>query len=75
VVAVIVATMCIGYSGFEGGAHAVVATVLLGVLATKVFVVRAGGRLGRLLPVLGVSVLLLFGITWLTSAGDFLGVG
>jgi Family of unknown function (DUF6529) len=76
VITVIVATMCIGYSGFaEGGAHAVVATVLLGVLATKVFVVRVGGRLGRLLPVLGVSVLLLFGITWLTSAGDFLGVG
>jgi Family of unknown function (DUF6529) len=76
VLTVVVATMCIGYSGFEeGGAHAVVATVLLGVFATKILAVRVGGRIGRLLPVLGISLLVLFGITWLTSAGDFLGVG
>ena len=76
VLTVIVATMCIGYSGFEeGGTHAVAATALLGVFAFKVLVVRLGGSLGRLLPVLGVSVLLLFAITWLTSAGDFLGLG
>jgi hypothetical protein len=73
---VVVAVMCVGYYGFEdGGTHAVVAYVLLGLLATKVLVVRVGGRLGRLLPLLGVSLLVLFGITWLTSAGDFLGVG
>ena len=76
ILTVIIATMCVGYSGFEeGGAHAVAAIVLLGVFATKVFVVRTGGRLSRLLPLLGVSVLILFTITWLTSAGDFLGVG
>jgi Family of unknown function (DUF6529) len=76
VLTVVVATMCIGYSGFEeGGAHAVVATILLGVFATKVLAVRVGGRMGRLLPVLGISLLVLFAITWLTSAGDFLGVG
>jgi hypothetical protein len=76
VLTVIIATMCIGYSGVEeGGAHAVAAIVLLGGFATKIFVVRTGGRLGRLLPLLGVSVLILFAITWLTSAGDFLGVG
>jgi hypothetical protein len=76
VLTVVVAIMCIGYSGFEdGGAHAVVATILLGVFATKVLAVRLGGRLSRGLPLLGVSLLILFGITWLTSAGDFLGVG
>jgi Family of unknown function (DUF6529) len=76
VLTLVIAIMCIGYSGFEdGGAHSIVATILLGVFATKVLVVRFGGRLGRLLPLLGVAVLILFGITWLTSAGDFLGVG
>jgi hypothetical protein len=73
-----VAAMCVGYYGFDfgddGGTHAIAAVVLLGVLAVKIAVVRAGGRLGRLLPLLGVSVLVLFGITWLTSAGDWLGV-
>jgi Family of unknown function (DUF6529) len=72
----VVATMCVGYYGFEdGGAHAVAACVVLGLLAAKVLVVRAGGRLGRLLPLLGVSLLAAYAITWLTSAGDFLGVG
>jgi hypothetical protein len=76
VLTVVVAAMCVGYYGFEdGGAHAVAACVLLGVLATKVLVVRVGGRLGRLLPLLGVSLLGLFTVTWLTSAGDFLGIG
>ena len=76
VLTLVIAIMCIGYSGFEdGGAHSIVATILLGVFTTKVLVVRFGGRLGRLLPLLGVAVLILFGITWLTSAGDFLGVG
>jgi hypothetical protein len=76
VLTVVVATMCIGYAGFEdGGTHAVVATILLVLFATKVLVVRLGGRISRLLPLLGVSLLILIGITWLTSAGDFLGVG
>ena len=56
------------------GAHAVVATILPALFAVKVRAVRLGGRLGRLLPLLGVSLLALFGLTWLTSAGDFLGV-
>jgi Family of unknown function (DUF6529) len=75
VLTVVIATMCIGYSGFEdGGAYAVVATILLGLFALKVRAVRLGGRLGRLLPLLGISLLALFGLTWLTSAGDFFGV-
>ncbi len=76
VLTVLVATACISFYGFEeGGAHAVFGCVLLGAIALKVLVVRVGGRLSRLLPLLGVSVLALFGLTWLTSAGDFLGVG
>lgn len=75
VLTVVVAVMCISFYGFEdGGTHAVVACVLLGLLATKVLAVRLGGRLGYLLPIIGVSVLCAFAITWLTSAGDFLGV-
>lgn len=74
-----VAAMCVGYYGFElgddGGAHAIVALVLLGAVAVKVLAVRVGGRLGRLLPLLGVAVFALLAVTWLTSAGDFLGVG
>jgi hypothetical protein len=42
------------------------------VFAVKVLAVRLGGRLGRVLPLLGISLLGLFGLTWLTSAGDFL---
>jgi hypothetical protein len=74
-----VALMCVGYYGFDfgddGGTHAIVAVVLLGALAVKILAVRIGGALGRLLPLLGVTVLTLIGITWFTSAGDFLGVG
>jgi hypothetical protein len=76
VLAILVAPACIAFYGFEdGGAHAVFGVILLGVLALKIAVVRFGGRLSRLLPLLGISVLALFGLTWLTSAGDFLGVG
>lgn len=74
---VVVAVMCLAVYGWDddGGAHAVLGAVLLGVLAFKVAVVRRGGRLGRLLPLLGTSVFALLLLTWLASAGDFLGVG
>jgi hypothetical protein len=74
-----VALMCVGYYGFEfgddGGTHAIVAAILLGVVALKILAVRAGGGLGKLLPLLGVTVFALIAITWLTSAGGFLGIG
>jgi hypothetical protein len=76
ILTVLVATACISFYGFEeGGAHAVAGCVLLGLIALKVIAVRAGGRLSRLLPILGVSLLAAFAFTWATSAGDFLGVG
>lgn len=75
VLTAVVAVMCVGYEGFEeSGAHAVVACALLAALAVKVVAVRLGGRVGRALPVLGSAVLVLFALTWLSSAGDFLGV-
>jgi hypothetical protein len=76
VLTVLVAVACLSFYEFEdGGAHAVFGIALLAVLALKVLVVRAGGGLSRLLPYLGVLLLGLFTATWLTSAGDFLGVG
>lgn len=74
---VAVAAMCVGYYGFDedGGTHALVGYAVLGAIVVKVAAVRIGGTLGRLLPLLGVSLLVLLGVTWLTSAGDFLGVG
>lgn len=70
--AVIVATMCIAYFGFvENTAHIVVACALLGVLAFKVVVVRWWHSFGHLLPILGVSVLVLFWATWATAAAEY----
>jgi hypothetical protein len=72
---VVVAAMCLAVYGWDddGGAHALLGAVLLGVLALKIAVVRRGGRLGRLLPLLGTAVFALLALTWLASAGDFLG--
>lgn len=75
VLVTVVATMCIAFYGFEeGGAHSVAGTAVLVLVAAKVLAVRVGGRAGRLLPLLGVSLAAALAIAWLTSAGDFLGV-
>ncbi len=75
VLVVVVALMCVSYFGFEDDAslHVASAIALLVVLAVKVCVVRWWHALGRLLPVLGISVWVLLALTWLSSAGDFLG--
>lgn len=66
--------MCVSVYGFDDDAsvHAVAGSTLLAVLAVKVSVVRRDFGLGRFLPLLGISVFLLLGLTWATSAGDFL---
>jgi uncharacterized protein DUF6529 len=71
---VVTAIMCVSYFGFEDDAalHITAAIALLTVLAFKILVIRRLHALGRLLPVLGISVWLLLALTWLTSAGDFL---
>lgn len=76
VLAVLVAIACISFYGWEeGGAHAVFGCLVLGALAAKVLAVRIGGSSFPLLPWLGALLFVLFTATWLTSAGDFLGVG
>jgi hypothetical protein len=76
VLAVLVAVACVSYYGFEeGGAHAVFGCLLLGALALKVIAARVGGSHSPLLPWIGVALFGLLTATWLTSAGDFLGVG
>jgi hypothetical protein len=74
VITVVVAVMCLSYFELEDDAttHAIAAIALLAVLGFKVVVVRWLHGLSRLLPVLGISVWVLFAITVGTSAGDFL---
>lgn len=78
VVTLIVAFMCISYFGFDEGEdgpaalHVVFGSLLLAVLALKVVVVRWWHSAGRFLPPLGITVFVLFTLTWLTSAGNFL---
>lgn len=77
VLLVVTALMCVGYFGLEDDAslHMIAAIALLSVLALKIAVIRWWHALGRFLPALGVSVWLLLALTWVTSAGDFLGLG
>ena len=70
----ITGVMCLSVYGLEdeAGIHMVAASVLLGVLALKIAVVRRDFGLGRYLPVLGISVFLLLAVTWASSAGALL---
>ena len=76
VLAVLVAVACVSLYGFEdGGAHAVLGCLVLAALALKVLAARLGGSSSPFLPWIGIALFALFAATWLTSAGDFLGVG
>ena len=76
VLAILVAVACVSFYGWEdGGAHAIFGCLVLGALALKVLAVRVGGSSSPLLPWIGITLFGLFAATWLTSAGDFLGVG
>jgi hypothetical protein len=76
VLAVLVAIACVSFYGFgDGGLHAVFGCLALAALAAKVLAVRIGGSSSSLLPWIGIALFVLFTATWLTSAGDFLGVG
>lgn len=86
VVTLVVAFMCAAYFGFDDGGrnrgrgsdddfaavHMVTGILLIAALAFKIAVVRWLHGLGRLLPALGLSVFVLFTITWITSAGFYL---
>jgi hypothetical protein len=79
-VLLVVAAMCVSEYGFEGDdhgegnatLHVITGSALVVVLALKVAVVRWWHGLGRLLPLLGTTVLVMLGITWLTSAAEIL---
>jgi hypothetical protein len=73
-ITIVVAVMCVSYFEIEDDAtlHVIAAIGLLCAIALKVAVVRWFHGLSRLLPALGISVWALFGITWATSAGEFL---
>jgi hypothetical protein len=81
----LVGVMCLGYFGVSDGIdhardgqeavvtlHVIAGFGLAGALAFKIVVVRWWHSLSPLLPYLGTSVLLLFGVTWATSAGVYL---
>jgi hypothetical protein len=73
VLAVLTGVLCLaGYGLDEGGVHAVAGIVVFAVLALKIGVVRRWRGLDPWLPALGISVLVLFGLIWATSAGGFL---
>ena len=85
VITLLVAFMCLVY--FEVGdgieyardgeqtramIHVVAGSLLVATIVLKVIVVRWWHRMGRYLPILGVTVFALFMVTWFTSAGNYL---
>ena len=84
-ITLLVGVMCLSYFGIEDGIehagegeqgrvllHTVAGFALVGVIALKIVVVRWWHRMNRFLPLLGLSVLTLFVITWLSSAGAYI---
>jgi hypothetical protein len=80
-ITLLVAFMCISYFGWDDSSHsddesssvhAIAGVALLGVLGLKIVVLRWWHSMGRFLPLLGISVLVLFLITWFASAGNYL---
>jgi hypothetical protein len=80
VITLLVAGMCLSYFGYDDGGHgsdlgsnvhAIPGLLLIAVLALKITVVRWWHRMGRWLPALGTTVFVLFAITWVTSAVEF----
>lgn len=73
---VVTAIMCLSVFGLDDGAvHAIAGATLLVLLALKIAVLRRWHSLSRYLPALGLSAFALLALTWLSSAGDFLGGG
>ena len=81
----LVGLMCLGYFGIEDGLeharpgqrdvvglHVILGFALAAAIFLKVVVVRWWHSMGRFLPLLGISVLVLFLLTWATSAGVYL---
>ena len=81
-ITIFIGLACLSYFGIEDHAregqegnvtaHIVSSFALAGVIALKIVVVRWWHSMGRFLPLLGISVLVLFLITWITTAGAYL---
>lgn len=56
----------------RAGWHSALSLALVAVLAFKLLVLHRWHRLDRFLPLIGVALLALFLMTWLSSAGAFL---
>jgi hypothetical protein len=52
--------------------HVIAGSLLVATIVLKVIVVRWWHRMGRFLPLLGLTVFALFVVTWFTSAGNYL---
>lgn len=85
VLVLVVGAACLGYYGIEDSVrdgapgpegrvslHVGASFALVGVLGLKLFVLHVWRRGSRFLPLLGVGVLSLLFVTWLSSAGAFL---
>ena len=79
-ITLLIALMCISYFGWDDSSqsddessslHAVAGVLLLGALGLKIVVIRWWHRMGRFLPLLGISVLVLFLVTWFGSVGNY----
>ena len=78
VILLLVGVACVSYYGFEEDEqqlHMVAGSALLAILTLKIAVVRRGGKLGRALPALGISVFALLTVTWASSAGGLIADG
>jgi hypothetical protein len=81
-ITIFIGLACLSYFGIEDHAregqesnvtwHVVSSFALAAVIALKIVVVRWWHSMGRYLPLLGISVLVLFLITWITTAGAYL---
>jgi hypothetical protein len=84
-ITIFIGLACLAYFGIEDGIeharagqeatvtwHVVSSFALAAVIALKIIVVRWWHSLSRYLPVLGISVLVLFLLTWITTAGAYL---
>ncbi|MGH2752086.1 MAG: DUF6529 family protein [Actinomycetota bacterium] len=85
VITLLVAFMCLVYFEIEDGIeyardgettraaiHVGAGSLLVATIVLKVIVVRWWHRMGRYLPLLGLTVFGLFIVTWFTSAGNYL---
>lgn len=82
---VLIGLLCLAYFGIEDSVadgapgpdsraawHSAASFALVAALAVKLLVLHRWHSLNRFLPALGILVLTLFVMTWLTSAGAFL---